>query len=197
MSYSKYKIIISRYSEDIEWSNQFSNVVIINKGIPCNISNEIVMPNFDREGHTYYQYIYDNYDDLPDHLIFLQGNPFDHSPNVIDLLNHYISHINNNVDSNTMKYISQQFHNVNPVKPDKWIPTLPIKEIYTKLFGSAIDIDSLFGAGAQFMVSRELILRRPKDFYKNIVDLLGYHTDPIEGHVIERLHQFIFGVVIR
>jgi hypothetical protein len=42
------------------------------------------------------------------------------------------------------------------------------------------------------MVSRELIMRRPKEFYQKIVDLLGYHSNPVEGHVIERFHRLIF-----
>lgn len=191
-----YKIVVARYNEDITWSTQFDNVIIINKGIQLSISNEIFMPNVGREGHTYYQYIYDNYEKLPEYLIFLQGNPFDHSPNIIELLNHFIHKISSKTTL-TMTYLSQQFHSVNPCKTDRWLPDLEIRDVYEKLFGSIIDIDSLFGGGAQFIVSRELILRRSKDFYKNIIDLLGYHIDPIEGHVIERLHPYVFGVIIR
>ena len=49
-----------------------------------------------------------------------------------------------------------------------------------------------FGAGAQFMVSRECILKQPKAFYQQIVDILSYSIHPIEGYVIERYHWLIF-----
>jgi len=49
-----------------------------------------------------------------------------------------------------------------------------------------------FGAGAQFIVSKNQILKRPKEFYLKIIKLLEYSKNPIEGYVIERFHQFIF-----
>jgi len=77
------KIIVSRFNENIEWSTYLKNVVIYNKGEPLGISNEIMMPNVGREGHTIYSYICDNYDSLDDHIVFVQGYPFDHSPNLL------------------------------------------------------------------------------------------------------------------
>ena len=77
-------IVVARYNEDIEWTKQFKNVLIYNKGEKLEDGyNEILLENVGREGHTYYKYICDNYDNLEDYIIFLQGNPFDHSPNII------------------------------------------------------------------------------------------------------------------
>ena len=53
--------------------------------------NEKILNNVGREGHTYYKYICDNYYNLEDYTIFLQGQPFDHSPNIISNLNKYIN----------------------------------------------------------------------------------------------------------
>jgi hypothetical protein len=50
----------------------------------------------------------------------------------------------------------------------------------------------IFGAGAQFLVSKKSILKRPKSFYSKIVEMLQYHINPIEGFVIERFHKIIF-----
>ena len=54
------KIIISRYNENIEWTRQFPNVIIYNKGpqLPSEYDNEIYLPNVGREGHTYLTYIF-------------------------------------------------------------------------------------------------------------------------------------------
>ena len=92
-------IIVARYNENIKWTEQFSNVIVYNKGNKLNEDyNEIVLPNVGREGHTYYKYIYDNYENLGDYTIFLQGNPFDHSPNIISNLNNYVNNKELSID---------------------------------------------------------------------------------------------------
>jgi hypothetical protein len=54
------------------------------------------------------------------------------------------------------------------------------------------DRECIFGAGAQFIVSKNTILKNSKDFYKNIVTILEYSINPIEGYDIERFHKYIF-----
>ncbi len=49
-----------------------------------------------------------------------------------------------------------------------------------------------FGAGAQFIVSKKTILKRPRNFYLKIIELLDKNISPIEGYVIERFHKLIF-----
>ena len=49
----------------------------------------------------------------------------------------------------------------------------------------------LFGAGAQFIVSKEQIYKRPRDFYLKIINILEYSINPIEGFIIERFHIMI------
>ena len=93
------KIIVARYNEDVSWTKQFPNVLIYNKGEKLNEEegyNEVMLNNVGRESHTYYKYIYDNYDNLDDYTAFLQGNPFDHSPNIVENLNNYINNIHFN-----------------------------------------------------------------------------------------------------
>ena len=65
-------IVVARFNEDIEWTKQFPNVIIINKEEKINndIYNEIFLYYVGREGHTYYKYICDNYDNLDDYTVF-------------------------------------------------------------------------------------------------------------------------------
>lgn len=87
-----YTIVVARYNENVEWTKPFSNVVIFNKGEKLDEGyNEHLLENVGREGHTYYNYICENYDKLSDYTIFLQGHPFDHSPNLIDNLHRHIN----------------------------------------------------------------------------------------------------------
>jgi hypothetical protein len=182
------KIIVSRYNENIDWTKEFDNVIIYNKGYPLNIHNEILLQNVGREGHTYYQYIYDNYDNLDDYTIFLQGNPFDHSPNIInDIKKYKYSNLDIGFEflSTWIIYCPLTGCYVHPTY-------LPLQEVYEKLYNERRnDITIQFGAGAQFIVSKKNILSNPRDFYLKIIQLLEYDVNPIEGFVIERFHKRI------
>ena len=187
------KIVVARYNEDITWTNQFhEQVLIINKGEPIHKENEITMKNVGREGHTYYRYIYDNYDNLDDYIIFLQGNPFDHSPNLVKHIKEYQSRIQTlDID---FEYLSERVTTSN-IAGCQTHDGLPMREVYERLFDIRIENKTFaFGAGAQFIVSKSVILKRPREFYLNIVKMLEYDINPIEGFVIERFHPLIFGV---
>lgn len=183
-------IIVARYNENVEWTKQFPNVIIYNKGdkLPDGDGyNEIALNNVGREGHTYYTYICD-YDDLNDYTVFLQGNPFDHSPHIIDNLTNLI----NGEMNISFAFLSEW---ILPCNLNCRAFGLSIKDTYEKIFGTTKierDYEFIFGAGAQFIVSKEQILKRPKCFYSRIVELLEYDIDPKEGYEIERLHKLIF-----
>ena len=183
------QIVVARYYEDISWTNQFENVVIYNKGARLNLKNEIPLVNVGREPHTYYKHICDNYDNLADYTVFLQGNPFDHSPNIIERLKNLSDF------KSDFEFLSE------------WIITDTLEKqsafyylcrnlinTYKRIFGSPHEPGQLFtfGAGAQFIVSKECILKNPKCFYENIVEILNYHACPMEAYDLERLHKYIF-----
>jgi hypothetical protein len=66
-------------------------------------------------------------------------------------------------------------------------------DTYEKIFGKReINLEFEFGAGAQFIVSKENILQHSRDFYLNIVELSGKDINPVEGFVLERFHKIIF-----
>ena len=183
-------IVIARYNENIEWTKQFSNVIIYNKGTPLtNDFNEICLNNVGREGHTYYKHIYDNYEKLADYTIFLQGNPFDHSPNIISNLNKYVNNKDLSID---FEFLSKRVLNCN-LSGCRYHHRLPLIKTYEKLFRERKEyMEFKFGAGAQFIVSKKKILQKPKEFYLRIVEMLDNNINPIEGFVIERFHKIIF-----
>ena len=182
-----YSVVVARYNEDVEWSKQFSNVIVYNKGdILKDGYNEVVLNNVGREGHTYYQYICDNYYNLSDYTIFLQGNPFDHSPNLIDNINKYMNRVFE------FEFLSEVILDCQ-LSGCKYHQGLPIINTYEKIFHKPEnDICFQFGSGAQFIVSKKKILNKPVKFYQTIVEILENEISPIEGYVIERLHKLIF-----
>ena len=183
-------LIVARYNENVEWTKEFTNVIIYNKGNKLTDEfNQIFLNNDGREGHTYYKYIYDNYDNLSDYTIFLQGNPFEHSPNIINNLHKYINNKDLSID---FEFLSEYIINCN-LSGCSWHYGIPLIDIYEKLFNERKEnMEFIFGAGAQFIVSKKNILKRPKTFYLKIVEILQNDIHPIEGFVIERFHKLIF-----
>uniref|UniRef100_A0A6C0EFJ1 Uncharacterized protein n=1 Tax=viral metagenome TaxID=1070528 RepID=A0A6C0EFJ1_9ZZZZ len=75
-------LVVSRYNENIEWVLPYNDISIIyNKGHELNIhfNNIINLSNIGREGHTYLYHIIQNYNSLPNRVIFTQGSPFEHN----------------------------------------------------------------------------------------------------------------------
>jgi hypothetical protein len=187
------KIVIGRYREDLSWALPYrEHIIIYNKGEQQvdQFSDQRFVPNVGRETHTYYQYIVDHYDCLDNFTIFLQGNPFDHSPNIIHQLNHYLSQ--QEILQLNFDFLSRTILHTH-LSGCPFHIGLPMREVYQKIFGVAREhMTFRFGAGAQFIVSKETILRRPKSFYQNIVSLVDYSVAPIETWTIERFHELIF-----
>jgi len=86
--------VIARYKEDISWLNSrdyLSNGIVYNKG-PDDISYKGQIfkasnfPDWGRESETYVRFILDHYNNLPDYIVFTQADPFDHSPNFLEIL---------------------------------------------------------------------------------------------------------------
>lgn len=185
-------IVVAKYKEDISWASRISksNVIIYDKSDENN--NYIKLPNIGRESHTYLTYIIGNYENLPDRICFLQGDPCVH-------LSYTIEHIDNMYFENlTFFPLCEQFEcNLDgaPHHPEN----LNIKElIFDRYF-----IDNVtyirFVAGAQFIVSKEAILCRKKEFYEMLmVDSLRTDIDDKIFRenkmpwVLERVWSYIF-----
>ena len=152
-------IVVARFNEDIEWNKQFLNVIIYNKGTPLtNNFNQIILNNVGREGHTYYKHIYDN---LAEYTFFLQGYPFDHSPNIISNLNEYINNTDLSID---FEFLSENILDCN-LDGCKHHELLPLINIYEKLYDERKEYMKFkFGAGAQFIVSKKKYYKDQKNF---------------------------------
>ena len=197
---NKIQIVIARYKENLDWTQKLSNVFICNKGLPLKenmYGHQIIndLENVGREGHTIYSYIYDNYDNLSDYTIFLQGNPFDHCPEILNKLMG-LNCMESPPDFEFLAvYISDIFLGYNIYYIDLKCYLNFIKA-YKDIFHQNPSDEMIsnrfpFGSGAQFIVSKSNILSRSRDFYKRIIDMLSYNSDPIEGHIIERFHKII------
>ena len=181
-------VVVARYNESLEWTSNISNTrtkcIIYNKGSKLDHIGPIIhLPNVGREGHTYLYHIINNYDNLSEYTMFLQGQPFDHTPYLESILAsdewkkpfHVMSA---NIFNLTVN------HDSNPYT---------MLELYNILFNrKKTEFSFWFGAGAQFCVSRTTIRSRSKEFYQKIYAILARDVNPIEGHAIERFWPMIF-----
>lgn len=188
-------LVISRYNENLDWINKLPirddiNIVIYNKGQYIDKDN-ILLKNVGREAHTYITYILDNFDCLPNYVCFLQGNPFDHCQ---DVINKVVDFITNN-EKLEFYFLSDLIINCR-LDGGCWDDTLPVRKLYEKIYNLSEPSENIkitFGAGAQFIVKKENIIRYSKEFYKNILSMLDYSHEPVEAWAIERLWNIIFG----
>jgi hypothetical protein len=196
-----FQLVIARYNENIDYLMNLKDVAIVyNKGNDDSpfCFETIKLPNVGRESHTYLYHIINNYNNLANTTMFIQGNINDHK-----LLNfvEYLKNIDlftgrktfHNIDilKGPIKYNGKflQFINSGNLKRSKYIPFDWINKI-------GIDIKELTTFemiyGANFSVSKELILKKPIEFYKDIIKYVSYDNNPEEGHFFERTWYMMF-----
>ncbi len=183
------KVIIARYQENIDWANGIKDCIIYNKGTttPISVHPIISLPNVGREGHTYLYHIIQNYDQLDDHTCFLQGHPFDHTPDLEKRLQTFDHSLSFYVLSNRVHAINLCYD------PTDFSLHGLLIDTYRRVFGVAkTSHEFTFGAGAQFIVSRDAIRSRPKSFYENLLQIMDYSVNPPEGFALERFWTIIF-----
>ena len=202
-----YKIIVSRYNENINWLNsEIKNCIIYNKGNKLNIENEICLKNVGRESETYLHYIITNYKNLPDVVVFTQAKISDHKKNAD--VNYLIS-----IKDSALKYSkSTDFYRHNYIGNDKnWGKTWNLRKdgyylkdnykndnpiTFLEWFKNNIDTNypnsfCIYQNGI-FAVKRENIINKPVDYYKKLILEVNHHINPSEGHFFERSWYYIF-----
>lgn len=180
-------LVVSRYNEDVsKWllPSYFEDyeIYIYNKG-KQDILYHKQIDNVGRESHTYLYFIINHYSNLPDYTIFLQG----------DAPDHLLQEEWTNLKTNTFKLEDYKGmgHHIFEVTGTS-IPNHVIQEfpIYRKtpdflynhfLKKESNDIKHIkysMNAEACFCVSKNNILRHPKEVY---INLYNEHYNPIHA----------------
>lgn len=185
-------LIVSRYKENIDWIsliNNNINVIIYNKFY----DEKIKLQNVGREGHTYLTHIINNYDNLSDFTIFSQGDPFHHYSNFLKEIDNFYY----NEDKSQkyyLKFLCPHAKEGIYANFDKAHKTgLPMYYFFDLLFNMKLKPQTILNVyyGAQFIVHKNNILSKPKQFYSFLLKFLSYDIDPIEGYIFERLWLYI------
>ena len=211
------EIVVARYNEKLNWLNDppFNKypVIVYNKGVNEDftktkmIEKIITLPNVGREGHTFLYHIIHNYDNLANITCFFAGSidteqKFKKASVVLDEIE------NNNKKTvlacSNYKNIQQELYSFNL---DKYFSAYtdnnitndtnlelskirPFGKWYKHHFGDIIT--TCFAINMVFSLSKDDILKKPKEYYENIIKEVDSHSNPEAGHYIERSIEAIF-----
>jgi hypothetical protein len=235
-------VVIARYKEDVKWVRKLElPYLIINKGPPIQhqdiAQNSVSAPNSleGREAHSYLWYILNYYDSLPDKVIFLQADPFEHQPDILKILNEdaiskldgcvgltryykegiphwrvrksYGQYFINNVEC-WSGYYDDNFIDAFPKWQDCFVMyagplflQMSNIDLTNKTMRQGIfeifeipyvkDKISPYFFAAQFLVTKNRILTRSKEYYERILECVD--TTSKSGYILERIWCGIFG----
>ncbi len=207
-------IIVARYNENVDWLktdpfNKYKQFIYEKGPHPLNGPNCKTLPNVGREGHTYLYHIIQHYEILPDVIIFLPGSATEPNKkkktyNLMKQLTktkikercEFVLNKNYLNDLSAFKideYQSSNYHNktVNPEKKLLEASPRPFGKWFSINFPTIKRLPTLWYNGI-FSVTREQILRFPKQFYINLYNQMNTHSNPEVGHYMERAWSGIF-----
>ena len=199
----KIDIVISYYNEDLSWidklnKNFVNNIFIYNKS---GDERYIPLPNIGLDSHTHLYHIVNNYENLGERIIFLQGNPFGHEcdPRSIDDINNWMIQLQEK--DHTLNYLISPFDmglysgkieywNGNNLKDTGYT----IRDWMFKFLNHPREVKSgpVYWS-CQFGVTKELIHKKNLLLYQSLLDQHNSKYTEVT-HFIERSWGVIFEI---
>ncbi len=181
-------VVIARYNEDLSWVFKLPDHALIwpyNKGTDINMGTPL--PNLGRESHTYLHHILAFYHKLSnteaDYIAFLQGNPFDHCPDVIEQITAEV-------------YVGLDFYPLGKFRPTCDLTGAPhhagldLKGFADNVLKFQLPEQLTFTAGAQFVIHKRVLQKYSIDFYWTLfANSVIHHQMP---YMLERTWERIF-----
>lgn len=210
------QIVVCRYSEDISWTEKLENVIIYNKGQKIESKHKVInLPNLGMFHGSQLYHIIENYDNLADTTLFIQGWPFDGEFEVYNSWGHNEDGLNNiinyystipegnilslNTYIQTIKNEYKCPSNYNQRHHDEFIRyTLNWKEWLNLIDpNSHINWNEAipFYRNGHIGISKQAILSNPKEYYILLIDHWKY-SNPVSEWVTESTQSFIFNADI-
>jgi hypothetical protein len=187
-------IVVAKYKENIDWTKKIKNhkITIYDKS-DQQTEGSIKLKNKGREGETFLYHIVNNYHNLDDVTVFLQGNPFEHLQILVgwraqltdDEINTVIrkmdNEINDQCDFTTFyQVIYNDPNHTNGVNS---------KYYCEKYYGESYNSFTV-SPGAQYIVPKKYILSRPLDFWKKLQQAM--FSEELNGYAQEQLWFLAF-----
>jgi hypothetical protein len=146
----------------------------------------IPLENKGREGATFLGHIVRHYDNLPDYLVLVQGDPFAHMYPEITPKN-FQSRLNHLVHQRPSH---SQFLFCDPLPEHRMTYGGLMMDKYHELLFQGEPSGMLeYAAGNQYLIPRQIIQRRPKIFYQKLLSMSikGDHYDGNRAHYEKKI----------
>ena len=189
-------LVITRFKENIEWSNKLipklNKRYVYNRGPSKLLSYDdktIVynIVNLGRESLTIFEHIVDNYENLPDSVLFLQGQLNDRPDHPTLPLEEYVNCTSNQIIG-ALRHKDQTYNwlgnGVNSKRTSliEWQNTL---DIFNK--------QGIYVRCNNFAIGRDIIKQFPKEYYQNIIDKSQLQQEnPFSAYFVELSNIDIF-----
>ena len=192
--------VVARYNEDILWTEQLDTVHILNKGsaLPDSFPHSVTrLPNVGREAHSFLWFIVNHYDNLPEHTVFLQGNPFEHYIDISTLARDVVTYGYTKNWTDTSAWGEAAPHPAFNLRTWQNTPLghphLTYATWCKEMIGEYPGIKEVYGGG-HFGVHRSRILSRSRALYEKLLTEVSYDNAPQEAHFMERAWIFLMRV---
>lgn len=194
----KKEVLISAYDRDYSWISKINpdvSVIVYRKGNKHpQQPNEIFIPkNVGRDVHTFFYHLYENYNKLMSYTFTCQDYFEDHVSNYIHIMNGnpaiWDEEAKQIIDNECWFFSTH--HGYITCEPDgsPHHPGLDIPGMWKRLFKSPMPEKIGFTAAGHFCITANHVRKRPREFYKKILDIL--ENEQIAPWIIERLEGYI------
>lgn len=198
------KYVVSRYNHDISWLPKYTSDFIIYDRSEQPVTNSIVVPNLGSDISDKLRFIIDNYSDLPDVAVYTKANLFKYiTPEEFDEVK----------DNKTFTPLLTQRHKTylpicwyekglyaekndyfyiypHPAKSkESFLELLMLLKMHKRKY-------NLFSPGSSYILTREDILKHPKDLYIKLKSYLDWTVYPGEAQMLERSLYYLWGTDI-
>ncbi len=189
-----FELVITRYNEDINWSDNYIDYrTVYNKG-DINVSYEhIKRQNIGRDGESPLYHIINNYNNLADITFFCQGAINDRDDQIISL-EHWKKYINFEENHLYGFCIRRDL----PNKDENFL-NCPITfgDIYYKIFGKKYEQNFEWVSGMWISVHKNIIKSVPLEIYKKMYNLFyeyKFENDPTHRILAVHIERFLYHV---
>lgn len=163
------EVVICHFQENLDWISELKHPCVIYNKNPKNVDKfENNLPNIGFDTYTYLTYIIDRYDNLPDYVCFAQDYPFDHCSNFIDLVNDFKF-------DKPFQCLGIGYERTSTSPERNQNCALASSIMLAERLNISYTLPIKFISSAQCIVSKELILKRHIESYKQMYSIFPTH----------------------
>jgi hypothetical protein len=204
-------LVISQWNNNVDWVTEYSlEYVIYDKSNTLSKSDRVI--KVDNVGHNLFDifhFIYTNYENLPEMVAFLEGNPFDHcnaeklkrllQNKFFTSLESYESEPEYQAaikcsDSGWMEINNSWYISSHPNRHISMFQTY--NEMLDHVFVNATKPQWIrFAPGGQYLVEKSRMLYYPREWWYKLMMIVSRNANQPEAYIFERMLWTIFSCV--